>query len=52
MAEDEATKEEEAFILGRTPFGADAIRAFTEHIVEAMRHRVEPVAEERPIVSA
>ena len=47
MAEDEATKEE-AFILGRTPFDAGAIRAFTEHIVEAMRHRGEPVAEERP----
>ena len=46
MAEDDATKDE-AFILGRTPFDAGAIRAFTAHIIEAMRHRDDPV-EERP----
>ena len=46
MAEDDA-KREEAFILGRTPFDVNAIRAFAERIVDAMHQRPEPVAEER-----
>ena len=46
MAEDEARKEDAAFILGRTPFDADAIRVFAERIVDAMRGRPEPVREE------
>jgi hypothetical protein len=40
MAEHEASNAE-AFILGRTPFDVDAIRAFAERIVDAMRQRPE-----------
>jgi hypothetical protein len=46
MAQDEASKDETAFILGRTPFDADAIRVFAERIVDAMRGRPEPVRDE------
>jgi hypothetical protein len=46
MAENEASNDG-AFILGRTPFDVDAIRAFAEQIVDAMRQRPEPAREER-----
>ena len=46
MAENEASNDG-AFILGRTPFDVDAIRAFAEQIVDAMRQRPEPGREER-----
>jgi hypothetical protein len=48
MAEDQATREEEAFILGRTPFDTGAIRAFAEPMVDAMRRRPEAASDERP----
>ena len=47
MAEDQATREEEAFILGRTPFDTGAIRAFAEQMIDAMRHRPETATDER-----
>jgi len=46
MAEDQASNDG-AFILGRTPFDVDAIRAFAERIVDAMRQRPEPAREEQ-----
>ncbi len=46
MAEDHATSTQEAFILGRTPFDAGAIRAFAEQMLDAMRQRPEAARDE------
>ncbi len=47
MAEEHAINEEEAFILGRTPFDTGAIRAFAEQMIDAMRQRPEAARDER-----